>query len=999
MKLKFEKLDFQSEAVDAIANIFEGQSIKQSNFSVAPVLRDNPDQIYYDDEGNIIQDNNKYDLGIGNKLDITNDEILDNIKEIQLFNGLAPTKNLKEGDYHFCIEMETGTGKTYVYLKTIFELNKKYGFIKFIIVVPSIAVKEGTHKSLQITEEHFKSLYDNAIYDYFAYDSQKLEQVRNFATSDNIQIMIINIDAFKKSFTDPTKENKANIIHRTNDRLSGYKPIEYIQETNPIVIIDEPQSVDTTPKSKQAIASLNPLCTLRYSATHKEKMNLMYKLDSVDAYERKLVKQIEVANISAKDNHNKAYIKLISVDNKKSPIKAKVELDILKNGKTTRVQKTVKQGDDLFDVSGGREIYCGYIINDIYCEKGSEYIDFTSKPDIIRLGHSIGNVDDDEIKRMQIRKTIEEHLNKELRLQKEGIKVLSLFFIDKVANYRYYNEEGNPQNGKYALMFEEEYKRLIRKPKYNTLFKDVDIETEVEVVHNGYFAQDKKGKLKDTKGNSLADEDVYSLIMKDKEKLLSFTSKLKFIFSHSALKEGWDNPNVFQICTLNETRSEMKKRQEIGRGLRLAVDQNGERKYGHEINTLTVMANESYEDFAKALQKEIAEEEGIKFGVIEKHTFANIARKKEDGNYEYLGQKSSETIWSDLKEKGYIDKDGKVTDELKRDLRDNKVQVAEEFKESKDKIVSILKKVAGNLNIKDADKRKEIELNKGIFLGEDFKKLWDKIKYKTTYSVEFDTDNLIEKCSDEIKRNLRVDKAKLIYEKGLQRISAAGVDTKEIARQSLTYEAKDYVIPDILTYLQNETNLTRKTIVEILKKSDRLQDFKNNPQKFMDEVSFIIKNQMRHLIVDGIKYEKIGDEEYYSQELFEDKELKGYLNDNMIKSEKSVYKYIVYDSTNEMNFAQRFEDNESVKVYAKLPDWFKIDTPLGTYNPDWAVLVDKDGEEKLYFVLETKANILWEALRPIEDAKIRCGEKHFEALGNTVEFKKVDDFNNFIESV
>jgi type III restriction enzyme len=443
----------------------------------------------------------------------------------------------------------------------------------------------------------------------------------------------------------------------------------------------------------------------------------------------------------------------------------------------------------------------------------------------------------------------------------------------------------------------------------------------------------------------------------------------------------------------------MKKRQEIGRGLRLAVDQNGERKYGHEINTLTVMANESYEDFAKALQKEIAEEEDIKFGVIEKHTFANIARKKEDGNYEYLGQKSSEAIWNDLKDKGYIDKDGKVTDGLKRDLKDNKVEVAEEFKESKDKIVSILKKVAGNLNIKDADKREEIELNKGIFLGEDFKKLWDKIKYKTTYSVEFDTDNLIEKCSDEIKRNLRVDKAKLIYEKGLQKISAAGIETKEVVREASVYYGHDYTLPDILTYLQNETNLTRKTLVKILKKSDRLQDFKNNPQKFMDEVSFIIKNKMRHLIVDGIKYEKIGGEEYYSQELFEDRELKGYLNDNMIESEKSVYKYVVYDSTNEKNFAQRFEDNESIKVYAKLPDWFKIDTPLGTYNPDWAVLVDKDEEEKLYFVLETKANILWEALRPSEDAKIRCGEKHFEALGNTVKFKKVDDFNDFIESV
>lgn len=541
-------------------------------------------------------------------------------------NGLKQVKKL--GSKDFTIEMETGTGKTYVYLRSIFELNKKYGFSKFIIVVPSLAIKEGVYKSLQMTEQHFKEHYDNVQYDYFIYDSQKLGEVRNFATNDCIQIMVINIDAFRKSFDDPSKPDKANIIHRPNDRMSGSKPIEFIQSTNPIVIIDEPQSVDSTPKSKEAIKSLKPLCTLRYSATHREKYNLMYKLDSIDAYEQKLVKQIEVASIHVQDGHNKPYIKLLKVNNKKSPIQAYIEFDKMQSGKVKpKVKKWVRSGDDLHELSKGRPVYEGYIINEIFCEEGNEFIDFTSKEGFLRLGEAIGDVNDDEFKRLQIRKTIEEHLNKELVLVPKGIKVLSLFFIDKVSNYRAYDENGNPEKGKYAQIFEKEYQKLIKSPKYTTLWEKVETDTPVEKVHDGYFAMDKK---KDSKGENffkeskgagktVADGSAYELIMKKKEELLSFKSKLKFIFSHSALREGWDNPNVFQICTLNETGSLMKKRQEIGRGLRIAVNQDGERVYGFDVNTLTVMVNESYEDFVSQLQKEIEEDEGIKFGVVDDH--------------------------------------------------------------------------------------------------------------------------------------------------------------------------------------------------------------------------------------------------------------------------------------------------------------------------------------------------------------------------------------------
>ncbi|OGO88100.1 MAG: hypothetical protein A2Y24_07550 [Clostridiales bacterium GWE2_32_10] len=629
-----------------------------------------------------------------------------------------------------------------------------------------------------MNSEHFKLIYKNVIFKANEYKSQNIENIREFATSDHIRIMVMTVQSFNKD---------SNVINKDHERTNGYKPLEFIKDTNPIIIIDEPQTTVSTQKANEAIMSLNPLCTLRYSATHKDKHNLMYRLDAIDAYERKLVKQIEVASIMTKDNNNDAYLKLVSVDNKKTPITAKIEIDKKENGKIKRGVVTVKNGDDLFEKSGGREQYSGYIVSEIYAAAGAEYVDFTSK-DYIQLGEVRGEVSDDVIKRMQIKKTIEEHLDKEARLTEKGIKVLSLFFIDKVSNYRYYDEDGNPQKGKYAIWFEEEYKKIIAKPKYNNLFKDVDIDTEAEFVHNGYFAQDKKGKLKDTTGNTIADEDVYSLIMKDKERLLSFESKLKFIFSHSALKEGWDNPNVFQICTLNETKSEMKKRQEIGRGLRIAVDQDGKRRYGFEINTLTVMANESYEDFTKALQKEIEEDEGIKFGIIETHTFANIKIKTDAGGEEYLKQERTEGIWEYLREQTYIEDNGKVTDKLKSDLKDGRLKLPEEYKEIELQIIGIIKKIAGSLNIKNADQKQKVKINKRRFLSPEFKELWDRIKYKTTFSIQFDTERLVKECSEEIMKTLRIDKGKMIYTKANIEINKGEVLADEIDRNIFVME-------------------------------------------------------------------------------------------------------------------------------------------------------------------------------------------------------------------
>ena len=977
MKLQFNpNLDYQIEAINSIVNIFNGNPLSQSNFTVVGL---------HGQVGSF--DTN---LGIGNRLDTSFDEtdVLKNVRAIQLHHGLAQSSQIKKGEYHFTVEMETGTGKTYVYLRTIFELNRKYGFSKFIIVVPSVAIKEGVLKAIEMTEEHFRLLYDNVIFKAGEYKSQSIENIREFATSDHVRIMVMTVQSFNKD---------SNVINKDHERTNGLKPLEFIRDTHPIVIIDEPQTTVSTPKANDAVMSLNPLCTLRYSATHKDKHNLMFKLDSIDAYQRQLVKQIEVASIETRDDHNTAYLRLVSVDNKNSPITAKIEIDRRKNGNIERRTIKVKDGDDLFDLSGGRDVYSGYQVTEIYTGEGNEYVDFTSQ-DYIRLGEARGDVDDDVIQRTQIRKTIEEHLDKELRLNHKGIKVLSLFFIDRVSNYRSYDEEGNPHKGKFALWFEEDYKTIISKPKYHTLLNDVDIESAAEAVHNGYFSIDKKGVLKDTNGTTIADEDAYSLIMKDKEKLLSFDSKLKFIFSHSALKEGWDNPNVFQICTLNETKSEIKKRQEIGRGMRIAVNQHGERIHGFEVNTLTVMANESYEDFAQKLQKEIEEEEGIKFGVIEKHTFANIMTKSDSGE-EYLDEEASERLWNHFKEEGYINDYGKISDTLKAHLQNNTISIPHEFEAYQSQIVRVMIKVAGSLNIRNADDKKQVRLNKMRFLSPEFKELWDNIKYKTTFSVNFDTDKLIAICSEEIKNSLRVDKTKLVYSKASLDIDKGGTSSRETDRYGFNVDNAEYQLPDVITFLQNETKLTRKTIVRILIESDRLGDFQNNPQKFMNEVSSIIKQKMRYLIVDGIKYEKLDDDDIYAQALFEDNELYGYLSKNMIASEKSVYDHVIYDSDVEKTFAEKFESNKRVKIYAKLPNWFKIDTPLGFYNPDWAVFIEKDGAEKLYFVIETKGSTLAEEIRGREQSKITCGIKHFAAIGTKVRFEKLNDFNEFIDRV
>lgn len=987
MKIQFDStLSYQQDAIDSIVDIFRGQEKCESNFTVySPEFLAKQTSLAFSNEGS------------GNRLNINEGKIIQNVQNVQLRNGLKPSTRaeVKRDELDFTVEMETGTGKTYVYLRTIMELYMKYGFSKHIIVVPSIPIKEGVFKSLQITRDHLRELYDNVNYNFFIYDSGNLSAVRDFAVNNRLEIMVINIDAFAKSFENPSDEKKsANIIHRYNDTL-GYKPLDLIRNTNPFIIIDEPQTTISTALRKKAVKSLNPIAMVRYSATHSEKVNLMYRLNAVDAYEKKLVKQIEVGAIQTEGVSNQAYIRLIDIKVSKGFPVAKVELDIMKNGSITRKMIQVKQNDDLEQLTDRIE-YEGYIIKDIYAVPGNEYIDFTSREEVLRIGEALGNVDEKQIKTALISKTIEEHLDKELILNPQGIKVLSLFFIDTVSKYRQFDEEGNATNGEYADIFEKEYKKLIKKPRYATLFEGVkDIESEARDIHNGYFSIDKKAKksnskdkfefFKDTNGNTNADEDTYNLIMRDKEMLLSFDSKLRFIFSHSALKEGWDNPNVFQICTLKEAgNSETRRRQEIGRGLRLCVNQQGERIYGHEVNTLTVMATESYTDFVENFQKEIEKETGIVFGVIAQHSFSNVVVEIIDDEPVLLGVEKSTELFNFLVQQEYLDSKGKVKDPLRIALKENNVVLPDDIKENEavhHQVLNTLRETAGKLEIKDSSKKEVVRPNKRILDSPEFRELWERVKYKTTFSVDFNSDSLIAECINAIDHRLKINRGKLTYSKGTITINSGGVGIGNVSSEPENLYGQVDRLPDIVSYLQNETQLTRKSIVKILLGTNKLHYFKINPQKFIESCIDLINEQMRLHIIDGIKYRKLGETEFYSQELFENKELFGYLQSNLKESQKSPYNYVVYDSSIESKLATQFEQSKNISVYAKLPDWFKIETPLGTYNPDWAVLWKDKDEEKLFFVVESKGSTGLFDLRPKEKAKIDCGKEHFKALG------------------
>ena len=1042
MKLKFKSQDFQTQAVNAVVDLFTGQEKTKSTFSVV-------------DER---QTSLLPELGQGNALYIDQETMTANMHAVQKRNNLPLTSTAE--DCQFCIEMETGTGKTYVYTKTIFELNRKYGFTKFVIVVPSVAIREGVYKSFEITKEHFGLQYDNVPCRYFIYNSAKLSDVRQFATSSNIEVMIINIDAFKKA---------ENIINQAQDRLNGETAMGFIQNTHPIVIIDEPQSVDNTPKAKEAIATLNPLCVLRYSATHREKINLLYRLTPVDAYQMGLVKQIAVSSNQIAGGFNQAYVRLLSVSNDKG-FKARVELDVKgKTGTVTRKAMTVKPGDDLFLLSGQRELYEGYTVAGIDCTPDFEHIEFGNTQEV-KLGKAIGDVDENIVKKAQIRRTIETHLDKELRYLEKGIKVLSLFFIDKVDKYRH--EDGT--HGIYATMFEECYQELMAKPKYAVLQERFT--TDVSKVHNGYFSQDKKGRLKDTKGDTQADDDTYNTIMRDKEWLLSFECPLRFIFSHSALREGWDNPNVFQVCTLIEQKSTFTCRQKVGRGLRLCVNQDGERIEDKNINVLHVMANESFSEFASTLQKEIEDETGVKFGVLQLSLFSgmvyearrdvekqvtteqaqavvevlktagvvneagqvrtvvkpkeielpkalepikevvqDIIEKAQPVAVESLvGTTYTETIVEEhtvtheeatellehFEQKGYITSTGKVKDTMKNALKNGTLDLPKKYEAARERFEQIIANADRKPPVRDASRDVVVRLNKQVMLSPEFLELWSKIKQKTAYRVSIDTEQLVKNCVKAFQEMPYIPKTRLVSQTADIHIQQSGISHMEREMRTMDI-ANDYqALPDIITAISDETLLTPATINRILVESGRCGDFLNNPEAFLEQAVELIRSHRHALAIDGIRYVKLDGQEYYVQEIFDTAELLANLDRNAVKVEHSVYDYVVYDSsTVEKPVAVALDNDPDVKMFFKIPSRFKIETPIGTYNPDWAVYLNKNDEEKLYFVLETKGDTSFMHLKTSEQLKIHCGKEHFKALDAGVELETATSWAELRERV
>jgi type III restriction enzyme len=968
MKLKFDpSLQYQQDAINAVVGVFDGQPFVQSGAMAFQAL-----QI-----GGLFQT----ELGMGNRLNLPDDEILKNVQAIQETNDIEKVAALQGRE--FSVEMETGTGKTYVYLRTIFELNKTYGFRKFIIVVPGVAIREGVLKSIDIMKEHFQTLYENAPFDHFVYDSKRLGKVRQFATSNQVQIMVINIQSFQKDVADKDVSEmsedelkKLNVINRESDRMSGRKPIEFIQAANPIVIIDEPQSVDTTDKSKRAIRNLNPMVTLRYSATHRDPYNLVYKLDPIKAYDLRLVKRIEVASVRSEGNFNDAYVKLLKVDNKNG-IKAQVEIhkEGLSGPKATKLW--VKQGDDLYVKSGEREAYRdGYIVQNIDCMPGSEYVEF-NQGRLLELRQEMGGAGDD-IMKAQVSETLEQHLKKERALKGKGIKVLSLFFIDRVANYRVYNDDGTTSLGKIGQWFEEAYRELTAKPIYKDL-----LPFAVADMHNGYFSQDKQGHAKDTRGNTADDDDTYNLIMRDKERLLDPSVPLRFIFSHSALREGWDNPNVFQICTLNETQSAEKKRQEIGRGLRLPVNEAGERVHDETVNRLTVIANESYEEFARTLQSEFEEDFGIRFGKVEKIAFAKLVRRAEDGTESEIGQDASATVWDELVTNGYLNAAGDILDKFDPKNPHFELKVSNAYVDLKAQIIDEINRKVFKNRIVNARDRRELKFRKEVHLREDFQVLWEKIKHRTRYRVTFETADLIGRALARIKQIEQIKAPRIATTVVEVDISDAGVSAdKQIAARVRDVEPVK-VLPDILAFLQKETELTRHTLAEILKRSGRLAEFKVNPQAFVAAVAKEISRALHDLMLEGIKYEKVAGA-YWAQSRIEQDAEEGivrYLSNlyEVQNREKSLFDAVEYESEVERQFARDLDHNENVKLFVKLPSWFKVDTPIGTYNPDWAFVTER--EEKLYFVRETKSTLDSEERRTKENQKIACGRKHFQTLG------------------
>ena len=1038
MKLQFKHQKFQADAAKAVVDVFAGQPYLTPTYMI--------DRGYEKIEADGVKSSQ---IAIKEEEDFTgwrNERIvpelsdkliLEHLQKVQRTNQIKPSDKL-EGRYNLTIEMETGVGKTYTYIKTMYELNKHYGWSKFIVVVPSIAIREGVYKSFQVTQEHFAEEYGKKIR-FFIYSSKNLEEIATFASDSSINVMIINMQAFNKSVDANEKlesgkraDKNSAIIFRKLDSFRSRRPIDVIAKTNPILIIDEPQSVEGA-ATKKNLKLFCPLLTLRYSATHKSDSiyNMVYRLDAMEAYNKRLVKKIAVKGITESGStatEGYVYLESVNVSKEKNPT-ASIQFDC-KGAKGIRQKNvTVGIGYNLYDNSGNLDEYkVGFVVKSIDGRDNS--VEFLNGIKIF-AGDVIGKVSEDQLRRIQIRETILSHLERERQLFHKGIKVLSLFFIDRVEKYKQYDEAGHPFNGIYADMFEEEYNDIIGSMQLRA--GDDDYIRYLEVIsahdtHAGYFSVDKKGKmtdskLSDKKAGTSDDIDAYDLIMKNKELLLDRDPKkspVRFIFSHSALREGWDNPNVFQICTLKQSSSEVRKRQEVGRGLRLCVNQDGERMDAnvlgndvHSINVLTVIASESYDSFAKGLQTELADAVAGRPVAVTADLFKGKVIVDAGGNEQVVDGDTAQAIYFDLIVNGYIDKKGVLTDKYYADKANGAIQVAEEVADSRDSVINILDSVYDSRAMQPEnarDKNVELQVDPDKLAMPEFKALWKRISPKSVYVVDFDTDELVNKAIASINRNLHVPKIYFKVETGaMDEIKSKDslLDGSAFSKsKSSTYDSSKQIRVgssvkyDLIGKLVGETGLTRKAVVAILTGIEKsvFEQFKFNPEEFIIKAAALINDEKATAIIQHITYNVL--DEHYDTDIFTEPTIKGKLGTNAMKAQRHLYDHIVYDSTNERDFAADLDTNTDVAVYVKLPDSFYIATPVGHYNPDWAIAFYEGTVKHIYFVAETKGSMSSMQLRLIEESKIHCAREHFKAISNgNVVYDVVDSYQALMDKV
>ena len=1017
MRLQYRHQKFQADAARAVVDVFAGQ----------PYLT----PTYMMDRGS-----GNYQIGVNEERDFTgfsnqrivpelsDQRILEQLNKIQRANQIKPSDKLegRANGYNLTIEMETGVGKTYTYIKTMFELNKHYGWSKFIVVVPSVAIREGVYKSFEMTQEHFAEEYGKKIR-FFIYNSAQLTEIDRFASDSSINVMIINSQAFN------AKGKDARRIYMKLDEFRSRRPIDIIAKTNPILIIDEPQSVEGK-QTRERLKEFHPLLTLRYSATHKSDSiyNMVFRLDAMEAYNRRLVKKIAVKGITESGSTaTDSYLYLESINLSKSDPTATLQFEVkMASGAPKKKSRIVKIGDNLYDYSGGLEEYRnGFVVKQI--DGRDDSVEFLNGIKIF-AGDVIGAVDEDQLRRIQIRETILSHIQRERQLFYKGIKVLSLFFIDEVANYREYDAAGQPVNGKYAAMFEEEYEDIIG--SMQLAIGDDEYLRYLQAIsasktHAGYFSVDGKGKMVNSKvgrkETTSDDVSAYELIMRNKELLLDrdpVRSPVRFIFSHSALREGWDNPNVFQICTLKQSGSDVRKRQEVGRGLRLCVNQNGERMDTnvlgndvHNINILTVIASESYDSFAKGLQTEMAEAVADRPRAVTVELFVGKVIKDEHGNEQVIDQATASVIHFDMIVNGYIDRKGALTDKYYEDKANGELKVAEEVAGSAASVLAIIDSIYDERSMQPENARSnnvELQVDEDKLAMPEFKALWSKINAKSVYIVDFDTEELIQKAIAALDSKLRVSRIHFQVETGAmttiqskeELLSGASFVKEESASYSVTMTANSNVKYDLIGKLVDETGLTRKALVAILKgiQSTVFSQFKDNPEEFIVKAAALINDEKATAVIEHITYDVLDD--HYGTDVFTDPTIKGRLGFNAMKAKKHLYDHIVYDSTGERDFAAELDTNTNVAVYVKLPDGFYIATPVGHYNPDWAIAFYEGSVKHIYFVAETKGSMRSMQLRLIEQSKIHCAREHFKAIsGDGVVYDVVDSYRTLLEKV